>query len=117
MNEDVEPMPKFIQVETTTSSREEAHAIARSLIESSLAARVQISGPIVSIYRWNDKTETSQEWRCTIKTRAEQFQQVQNEIVRLHSYDVPEILAVPLQFGSEKYFNWMANATAAATNK
>jgi len=100
-------MPGVIQVVTTTSSREEAERIARALVEGRLAACVQVLGPITSTYRWEGAIETGQEWRCEAKTRAELFGEIEQAIRRLHSYQVPEILAVPVAAGSADYLGWL----------
>lgn len=94
-------------VSTTTDSRELADAIAAALIEQRLAACVQISGPLTSVYRWQGKVETSQEWLCTAKTTAERFEEVAAAIRQLHSYDEPEIIAVPIVAGSPGYLQWI----------
>jgi periplasmic divalent cation tolerance protein len=96
-----------IQVITTTSSREEAERIARALVEARLAACVQVLGPITSTYRWEGAIETSQEWRCEAKSRAELYDEIEKAIRRLHSYKVPEILAVPVAAGSADYLGWL----------
>jgi periplasmic divalent cation tolerance protein len=100
-------MSGVIQVITTTASREEAERIARALVEARLAACVQVLGPITSIYRWEGAIETSQEWRCEAKSRAELYDEIERAIRRLHSYQVPEILAVPVANGSAEYLAWL----------
>jgi len=100
-----------IQVSTTTESREEAEAIARALIEERLAACVQVSGPITSFYRWKGNDEKAQEWLCQIKTRFGLFRRVDERIRDLHSYEVPEIVAVAIVAGSTEYLNWITAET------
>lgn len=100
-------MPQFIQVMTTTARRAEAEQIARSLVDERLAACVQVAGPITSVYRWQGTVETSEEWRCTIKTRADLFVRLQEAIRRLHPYEVPEILALPVADGNADYLEWL----------
>ncbi len=78
-----------------------------ALIERRLAACVQISGPITSVYRWQEKIETGSEWRCEIKTRMAHYAAVESAIRELHSYDVPEILALPVVAGSQAYLDWL----------
>jgi periplasmic divalent cation tolerance protein len=101
-------MTDAIQVITTTSSREEARKIARALVERRLAACVQVSGPIASTYRWQGAIETSEEWMCTAKTRSSSYAAVESAIRELHSYDVPEILAIEVTNGSRAYLDWLA---------
>ena len=104
-------MPNFIQVTTTTARREEADHIARELVESRLAACAQIVGPITSTYRWHGEIETSEEWQCSLKTRRELFQRVEEAIRRIHPYEVPEIVAVPIVAGSASYLAWLEAET------
>ena len=103
---------EYLQVVTTASSADEARRIATALVEERLAACVQIVGPIESIYRWQGKVETAAEWQCWIKTRRQHFGAVEAAIRRLHSYEVPEILAVPILAGSEPYLKWLSDETA-----
>ncbi len=100
-------MSPYIQVVTTTETHEDAEKIARTLVESRLAACVQIVGPIRSIYRWQGQIQTSQEWQCWAKTRSERWAEVEEAIRRLHPYEVPEILAVPVEAGSASYLKWL----------
>ena len=103
----------YIQVFTTTARREEAERIARELVEGRLAACVQIVGPITSTYRWQGKIETDEEWQCWAKTRGELFARVEEAIRRIHPYEVPEILAVPVVAGSAKYLAWLNAETVS----
>jgi periplasmic divalent cation tolerance protein len=98
---------KYIQITTTTETREQAQIIACHLVGRKLAACVQISGPITSIYHWKGKVETAQEWLCLIKTREAFFDKVEAEIKNLHSYETPEIIAAPIIKGSREYMNWL----------
>jgi periplasmic divalent cation tolerance protein len=100
-------MTGFIQVITTVGSQDEAARIARVLVERRLAACVQVSGPITSVYRWQGKIETSDEWTCTAKTSSGLYAAVEGVIRELHSYEVPEILAVPIAAGSAAYLAWL----------
>lgn len=97
----------FIQVMTTTETREQAMAIARHLVEENLAACVQVSGSIESIYRWKGNVEIAREFLCLVKTREDFFQQVETAIKKLHSYETPEIIAVPIVRGSLEYLTWL----------
>lgn len=100
-------MKSFIQVFTTTETKEEAEKIAQYLVEQKLAACVQITGPIASTYRWKGKMENAQEWLCLIKTREELYSKVETAIKKLHSYETPEIVAIPIIKGSSEYLNWL----------
>jgi len=105
-------MTNYIHVVTTTALREEAERIARELVETRLAACVQILGPITSIYRWQGKIETAEEWQCWAKSRKELFTRVEEAIRRNHPYEVPEILAIPVVDGSARYLAWLDAETS-----
>jgi len=105
-------MGDFIQVTTTASSKEEAEKIARALLGIRLAACVQVVGPIESHYWWQGKIEHAAEWLCIIKTRRGKFPAVESAIRANHSYEVPEIVACPIEGGSEPYLQWLRNETA-----
>jgi len=104
-------MKSFIQISTTTETKEEAKKIARYLVEQKLAACVQINGAIESTYRWKGKVETAGEWLCLIKTRENLFNKVKAAIKKLHSYETPEIIAVSIIKGSREYLKWLDNET------
>lgn len=91
---------------TTAASETEAEAIAQALIEAKLAACVNLF-PIKSVYIWEGNTELEQEWQLTIKTRMTQFEAIASKIQSLHSYDVPELIALPIEKGSAAYLSWM----------
>lgn len=107
-------MTDLIQVATTTGSREEAEEISVRLVDARLAACVQVSGPITSVFRWQGKIETSQEWLCTAKTTREKYEQVEAAIRGLHKYDEPEILALPVVAASEGYGKWVEQEVSEA---
>ena len=100
-------MADYIQVTTTTENREDADRIAQSLVDARLAACVQIDGPITSAYRWNGRIETSSEWRCVVKTRRDLFEQIEDAIRKIHPYEVPQILALPILAGNTAYLDWL----------
>jgi periplasmic divalent cation tolerance protein len=100
-------MTDFIQVSTTTETKQAAQEIAAALVEQRLAACVQVSGPVESVYRWQGKVQQSQEWLCTAKTRASLLPQVEAAIRELHTYECPEIVAVPIADGSAAYLTWL----------
>ncbi len=99
---------------STCSSAEEAGLIARSLIESRLAACVSIVPGVRSIYRWKDAVEDSEEVLMVIKSSRPLFTELQAEIARLHSYQTPEALALSIVDGSEPYLDWLAHELRAA---
>jgi len=100
-------MTDYVQVITTTGTREDAERIARTLVESRLAACVQVFGPIRSTYRWKGAIETAEEWQCVAKSRADRFGAIDEAIRALHPYEVAEILAVPMVAGSRPYLEWL----------
>lgn len=106
-------MTDHIQVVTTTATQEDAQRIAQTLVESRLAACVQIVGPITSTYRWQGKIETGQEWQCVAKTRRDLYAQVEEAIRRAHPYEVPEILALPIVAESDDYGRWLEEQTSS----
>jgi periplasmic divalent cation tolerance protein len=97
---------------STAGSAEEARKIGRSLVERGFAACVNILPHIESVYRWQSKVETSQECLLIAKTTAEHVPQVFEAIQSLHSYELPECIALEITAGSEEYLGWIAaNAT------
>ncbi|PKN68705.1 MAG: hypothetical protein CVU54_13825 [Deltaproteobacteria bacterium HGW-Deltaproteobacteria-12] len=108
-------MTSYIEIKTTTGSREQAMIIAQHLVGKKLAACVQILEPITSIYRWKGKVETAQEWLCLIKTQADLFDKAEAAIKKMHSYEIPEIIAVPIVKGSKEYLQWIHEETGNRT--
>jgi len=104
-------MKSYIQITTTTETKEQAENIAQHLVEAKLAACVQIVGPITSIYRWKGKVENAQEWLCLIKTRNDLYSKVEAAIKSQHPYETPEIIAVPIVKGSKEYLQWISEET------
>ena len=104
-------MTDFIEVRTTTDDREGAHKIALALVSQRLAACVQISGPITSIYWWQGEMSETEEWICIAKTQKRLYAVVEQAIRQLHTYDEPEIIATEIGAGSASYFSWIARET------
>lgn len=102
---------KFMQVATTTDTREKAEEIARLLVEDGLAACVQIDGPITSIYHWQGKVEEAKEWRLTAKSRYIFFEDIAEAIRSAHTYEVPEIVATEIVRLDESYQDWLEQET------
>ena len=92
---------------TTCGSIEEARKIAHELVERKLAACANIIPRIESIYRWKDKIETSTEYLLVIKTTANAFTSLRDALGELHSYEVPECVAIAVTDGSAAYLKWM----------
>jgi len=95
---------------STASSREEALTIAQALVDGRLAACVNILGPIESVYRWKGEVEQSQEFVMLIKTTAERFNAVRERLRELHSYEIPELIQIPIENGLTEYLNWIADS-------
>lgn len=104
-------MPEIIVVVTTTESEAQAQAIAREAVGARLAACAQVSGPLTSTYWWEGKVQSAKEWCCTLKTTRELYTSLERCIRQIHSYDVPEILALPVLSGNEAYLQWVAGET------
>jgi periplasmic divalent cation tolerance protein len=95
----------------TCGSRKEARRLAQAVVEQRLAACANIfSAPVESIYRWKGRVEVAREVFLIIKTSRARFAALQREIARLHSYEVPEIIALPIVTGSRDYMKWMAKS-------
>jgi periplasmic divalent cation tolerance protein len=103
-------MAEHIQVLTTVASEEEAERISAALLERRLAACVQTVGPIVSRYRWRGELAEEREWLCLAKTEARLYGEVEAAIRALHSYEKPEILAIPVLAGSAGYLAWVSES-------
>jgi periplasmic divalent cation tolerance protein len=96
----------------TCASREEARRIAEALVEERLAACVTVLPPVESIYRWQGKVERAEELQILVKSTSEKFPALSQRITELHSYDTPEILAVPIAEGSARYLAWLHEETS-----
>ncbi|MGE5895055.1 MAG: divalent-cation tolerance protein CutA [bacterium] len=102
---------EFIIVFITTQNEEEAVKISRALVQEKLAGCVNIIRAIRSIYRWEGKVEDSSEVLMIVKTRRELFDNLAARVKELHSYTVPEIIALPLLRGSQDYLSWLTDVT------
>ncbi len=96
---------------THAPDRAIAEKIARALVERKLAACVNILAECTSIYRWRGAIETAGEVPLMIKTRADIYDDVEFAIKSLHPYELPEIVAVPVERGSDDYLEWISAAT------
>ncbi|HEV2305219.1 MAG TPA: divalent-cation tolerance protein CutA [Candidatus Acidoferrales bacterium] len=109
---------KEIVVLVTCASPKEAERLAESLLHKRLAACVNIaSGSVKSIYRWKGKVEAATEIPMVIKTTRRKFAALETEIRRLHSYDTPEIIALPILAGSAPYMKWIEEAVSDSSEK
>ncbi len=98
--------PQYCFVLTTAASETEAKAIAQTLVQEKLAACVNLF-PVQSIYIWQAQLQQEPEWQLLIKTTLACFPTLKDRIAELHSYDLPEIIALPIQLGSEGYLEWL----------
>jgi periplasmic divalent cation tolerance protein len=101
----------YLQVQTTTDSRAEAVDLGRAAVEARLAACAQVTGPLASIYWWEGGVERSEEWLLALKLPAAGYQALAEFLSRHHSYDEPEIVALPIVTGSPSYLRWMEEET------
>lgn len=100
-------MTDKIVVLSTCATADEAEKIARGLIDARLAACVSVLPGARSFYRWQGAVENAAEWLLLIKTSRERFESVRLELEKLHSYEVPEIIALPIVDGAANYLNWL----------
>ena len=98
--------PNYGVVLITAPSRDEAVAIANSLLEAKLAACINIF-PIHSIYTWEGQLCADDEWQLIIKTDLTKFDALEAKVLKVHSYEVPEVVALPIVSGSKPYLQWM----------
>lgn len=98
-------------------SVKEGRRIARSLVEARLAACGNIEVPVRSIYRWKGEIETAREYLLLLKTSRRRFAAMEQMIKRLHSYDVPEIIALPVAVGSPGYLRWIDQCVGGRTGR
>lgn len=104
-------MTPAIVVLVTVGSEQEAETIATTLLEERLAACVNVTSPIRSLYRWEGRIADDREWQMVIKTQARLFEALAARVRALHSYDVPEIIALPVLAGTTDYVDWIQNET------
>jgi len=106
-------MTDKIIVLSTASSAEEAEKIARRLVEQRLAACVNVAAGVRSFYRWKGSIEDTGEWLLIIKSSRSRFEKLQAELEKLHSYEVPEVIAMPVIEGARNYLDWMEGELGA----
>ncbi len=101
-------MTKYVQVLITAGSKDEADRIATAILEDRLAGCVQVIGPITSRYWWEGKIEVAEEWLCLIKSHTDLYPQLEAKIRASHSYQVPEVLCMPVEAGNQAYLDWLS---------
>ena len=108
-------MTDKVVVMVAAASKRECRKIARHLVETKLAACVNITQPIESIYRWEGKIADDHEYQLLIKSTRELFPEIKAAISKLHSYHTPEIICLPIIEGSRNYLQWVGDSVKAAS--
>jgi periplasmic divalent cation tolerance protein len=101
------PAADVVIVTTTLPSEAQAGTIAEAAITARLAACAQVQGPVTSTFRWQGKIDRATEWYCHLKTTRDKLSPLEQLIRQHHPYDNPEIIAVPVVWGSEDYLAWV----------
>jgi periplasmic divalent cation tolerance protein len=107
MSQSTSALDNYGIILVTAASQAEAETIAEALIQSKLAACVNLL-PIRSIYTWNGTVQRDEEVQLMIKTHLDRFPDVEAKVQSLHSYEVPEIIAVPILYGTKTYLQWIS---------
>lgn len=102
---------EYLQVQTTTDSRAEAMELSHAAVEARLAACAQVAGPVASTYWWEGGIERAEEWLILLKLPAERLGELTAFLTERHSYDEPEIVALPIVAGSPSYLSWLREET------
>jgi periplasmic divalent cation tolerance protein len=100
-------MSQHLVVLMTAGSQEEADIIAHTLVAELLAACVNVIPGVTSVYRWEGEVQRDQEWLLVAKSRGKVLDELIRRVQSIHSYDVPEIIALPIVGGSEAYLRWL----------
>jgi len=103
-------MSPYIVVMVTVANRDEAVKIVRSLLEERLIACANIFGPISSIFWWEGKIDEAREFLVFMKSHEKHFERLSERITEIHSYEVPEIIALPIIKGSPPYLEWLSDS-------
>jgi periplasmic divalent cation tolerance protein len=99
---------------STVATAEDAERIARSLVEKGLAACVNLVPGVVSFYRWQGRLERDAEVLLVIKTRGERFEELKVALLAEHPYEVPELVAIPIEAGHQRYLEWLEDSVRGA---
>jgi periplasmic divalent cation tolerance protein len=102
----------YIIVLVTTPSKTEAEKIAQRLLDERFIACANIIGPVSSLLRWSGKVEKAEEYLIVMKSRKDLFEKLAETVKALHSYEVPEILVLPIVAGSKDYLDWLDSCFA-----
>jgi periplasmic divalent cation tolerance protein len=104
----------YVIVMVTTASKQEAENIAQRLLKERLIACANIIGPVSSFFHWSGKMEKAEEYLVLMKSREDLFEKLEATVKALHSYEVPEILVLPIVGGSEAYLSWLGGCLAGS---
>jgi periplasmic divalent cation tolerance protein len=108
-------MSQHFLVLVTSGSVKEARRIAEELVRKRLAACVNVAlSPVSSVYRWKGKVESAKEYLLLIKTSRKRLGPLEKAIRKLHSYEVPEVIALPIVAGSKRYLRWLEESVSAS---
>lgn len=110
-------MSDALVVLITAGSEEEAERIASTLVNELLAACVSVVPGITSVYRWEGEVKRDREWLLVVKTQRDVLNDLVGRVQALHSYDVPEVIALPIVGGSEPYLRWLDGSVHGNWNK
>jgi periplasmic divalent cation tolerance protein len=107
-----ESAAECVEVRVTASSREEAERICSAVVGERLAADAQVIAPIESTYWWAGAVQRAEEWLLLMKTTMDRFEDLARRVRGLHSYEVPQIVGVPLVVGTDDYLEWIRRETS-----
>jgi periplasmic divalent cation tolerance protein len=100
----------YIIVLVTTANKQEAENITQALLEAKLIACANVIGPLTSHFRWEGKIDNAEEFLVLMKSRQNLFAELSKMVKSLHSYEAPEVLALPVVAGSKLYFDWLGDS-------
>jgi periplasmic divalent cation tolerance protein len=106
-------MKEYCTVYVTCGSMDEARSVAQGILQKRLAACVNIVPLVESHYWWQGKLEVGEEALCIIKTKGSALKSLKEEVLRLHSYSVPEFIALPITDGNKDYLDWIEKEVSA----
>ncbi|WP_460362171.1 divalent-cation tolerance protein CutA [Actinocorallia lasiicapitis] len=107
-------MGRYLEVRVTAASWEQAERIAEVVVGGRLAAGAQVSGPITSVYWWEGEVRRGEEFLVLMKTTSGRLEELVEVVRGVHSYEVPEIVAVPIEGGLGEYLGWITAETAVS---
>lgn len=101
---------KYCIIKTTCKNRQEAEFLAKLLLNKKLVACAQIS-KIESFYNWENKIQNDEEFELSLKTKAQNYEEIEALIIKNHSYEIPQILLIPIDGGLTTYLDWIKKNT------